>query len=65
MFGDVTLGTNDLARASAFDAARLMEISAKPLMDFGRGIACGISWDRSRRGATKTVDSQPATVATA
>jgi len=46
MIGYVTLGTNDLARASAFYDALLTEIGAKRLWEFDRGISWGIAQDK-------------------
>ncbi len=62
MIGYVTLGTNDLPRAAAFYDALLAEIGAKRLMDFGRGIAWGVSMERPSLGVMKPYDGQPATV---
>ncbi len=62
MIGYVTLGTNDLPRAAAFYDALLGEIGAKRLMDFGRGIAWGVSMNHCSLGIMKTYDGQPATV---
>jgi catechol 2,3-dioxygenase-like lactoylglutathione lyase family enzyme len=62
MIGYVTLGTNDLPRAAAFYDTLLAELGAKRLMDFGRGIAWGVSWDKASLGITTPFDGQPATV---
>jgi catechol 2,3-dioxygenase-like lactoylglutathione lyase family enzyme len=62
MIGYVTLGTNDLARAAAFYDTLLAELGAKRLMEFGRGIAWGVSWDKASLGITTPFDGQPATV---
>ncbi len=62
MIGYVTLGTNDLKRAAAFYDALLTEIGAKRLMDFGRGIAWGVSMDRPMLGIMQPFDGKPATV---
>lgn len=62
MIGYVTLGTNDLPRAAAFYDALLAEIGAKRLMDFGRGIAWGVSMERPSLGIMQPYDRQPATV---
>lgn len=62
MIGYVTLGTNDLARAAAFYDALLAELGAKRLMDFGRGIAWGVSWDKASLGITTPFDGKAATV---
>jgi catechol 2,3-dioxygenase-like lactoylglutathione lyase family enzyme len=62
MIGYVTLGTQDLPRAAAFYDALLAELGAKRLMDFGRGIAWGVAWDRPSLGIMLPFDGQPATV---
>jgi catechol 2,3-dioxygenase-like lactoylglutathione lyase family enzyme len=62
MIGYVTLGTNDLARAAAFYDALLAELGAKRLMEFGRGIAWGTSWDKASLGITTPFDGQAATL---
>ena len=62
MIGYVTLGTNDLSRAAAFYDALLAEIGAKRLMDFGTGIAWGVSMDKTSLAIMKPYDGQPATV---
>jgi catechol 2,3-dioxygenase-like lactoylglutathione lyase family enzyme len=62
MIGYVTLGTNDLPRAAAFYDALLAEIGAKRLMDFGRGIAWGVSMERPSLGIMQPYDKQAATV---
>jgi catechol 2,3-dioxygenase-like lactoylglutathione lyase family enzyme len=62
MIGYVTLGTNDLPRAAAFYDALLAEIGAKRLMDFGRGIAWGVSMDRPSLGLMQPFDEKAATV---
>ena len=62
MIGYVTLGTNDLARAAAFYDTLLAELGAKRLMEFGRGIAWGVSWDKASLGITTPFDGKPATV---
>ncbi len=62
MIGYATLGTNDLPRAAAFYDALLAEIGARRLMDFGRGIAWGVSMERPSLGIMKPYDGQPATV---
>lgn len=61
MIGYVTLGTNDLPRACAFYDALLAEVGAKRLMDFGRGIAWGVAWDKPSLGIMKPFDGQAAT----
>ena len=62
MIGYVTLGTNDLARASKFYDALLAEIGAKRLMDYGRGYSYGESMDKPSLGIVIPYDGQPATV---
>src|SRR5512141_1216401 len=62
MIGYVTLGTNDLPRAAAFYDALLAEIGAKRLMDFGRGIAWGVSMERPSLGIMKPFDGKAASV---
>lgn len=62
MIGYVTLGTNDLARAAAFYDTLLAELGAKRLMEFERGIAWGVAWDKASLGITTPFDGQPATV---
>ena len=62
MIGYVTLGTNDLPRAAAFYDALLAEIGAKRLMDFGRGIAWGVSMDKPSLGLMRPFDEKAATV---
>jgi catechol 2,3-dioxygenase-like lactoylglutathione lyase family enzyme len=62
MIGYVTLGTNDLPRAAAFYDALLAEVGARRTMDFGRGIAWGVSMDKPGLGITKPYDGNAATV---
>ena len=62
MIGYVTLGTKDLPRVAAFYDALLAEIGAKRLMDFGRGIAWGVSMAQPSLGIMLPFDGQPATV---
>jgi catechol 2,3-dioxygenase-like lactoylglutathione lyase family enzyme len=62
MIGYVTLGTNDLPRATAFYDALLAEIGAKRLYESDRGIAWGASMDRPSLGVMKPFDGKPATV---
>jgi len=61
MIGYATLGTNDLPRACAFYDALLAEIGAKRLMDLGRGMMWGTSWDKPSLALMKPYDGQPAT----
>ncbi|MGE5338084.1 MAG: VOC family protein [Gemmatimonadota bacterium] len=62
MIGYLTLGTNDLLRAVAFYDALLAEIGAKRLMEFDRGIAWGISWDKPYLAIMKPYNGKDATV---
>ena len=62
MIGYVTLGTTDLPRAAAFYDALLAEIGAKRLMDFGRGIAWGVTMDKPSLGIMLPYDGQAASV---
>jgi len=62
MIGYVTLGTNDLARATAFYDALLGEIGIKRLMDLGRGVAWGTAMDKPALGILTPFDGRPATV---
>ncbi len=62
MIGYVTLGTNDLPRAAAYYDALLAEIGAKRLMEFGRGIAWGLSWDKPSLGLMTPYDGNAASV---
>ena len=62
MIGYVTLGTNDLPRAAVFYDALLAEIGAKRLMDFGTGIAWGVSMQEPSLAIMQPHDKQPASV---
>jgi predicted lactoylglutathione lyase len=62
MIGYVTLGTNDLARASAFYDKLLAEIGAKRLWEFDRGIAWGIAQDKPSLAIMKPFDGKAASV---
>lgn len=62
MIGYVTLGTNDLPRASAFYDALLAEIGIKRIMDFGRGYAWGVGMDKPALAIMKPYDGNAATV---
>jgi catechol 2,3-dioxygenase-like lactoylglutathione lyase family enzyme len=61
MIGYVTLGTNDLPRATAFYDALLAEIGAKRLFEIDRGIGWGVSMDKPSLGVMTPFDGQPAT----
>jgi predicted lactoylglutathione lyase len=62
MIGYVTLGTNDLPRATAFYDALLAEIGGKRLMDLGRGILWGVAQDKPSLAIMKPYDGKAATV---
>ena len=62
MIGYVTLGTNDLPRATAFYDALLAEIGAKQLMDLGRGIMWGVAMDKPALAIMTPFDGKAATV---
>ena len=61
MIGYVTLGTNDLERASAFYDALFAEVGAKRVMNLPKGIAWGVSMQQPIIGITAPFDGQPAT----
>jgi catechol 2,3-dioxygenase-like lactoylglutathione lyase family enzyme len=58
----MTLGTNDLPRAAAFYDALLAEIGARRLMEFPRGYAWGVSWDKASLAIVTPFDGKPANV---
>lgn len=62
MIGYVTLGTNDLARASAFYDALLATIGAKRYMQSDRFVAWAVSPSQPSLGVIKPYDGKPATV---
>ena len=62
MIGYVTLGTNDLPRAAAFYDALLVELGAKRLWEFERGIAWGYAPEQPCLGLMKPFDGKAATV---
>jgi catechol 2,3-dioxygenase-like lactoylglutathione lyase family enzyme len=62
MIGYVTLGTNDLPRATAFYDALLAEIGAKRLWEFDRGIGWGVAKNKPSLGIMKPYDGNAATV---
>lgn len=62
MIGYAMLGTNDLPRAAAFYDALLAEVGIKRMMDFGKSIAWGVSWDKPALGVGLPYDGKPATV---
>ena len=61
MIGYMTLGTNDLPRATAFYDALLADVGAKRLMEFDRGILWGVAMDKVSLGIMKPFDGQSAT----
>ena len=63
MIGYVTLGTNDLPRATAFYDALLGELGIKRIMEFGdRGHAWGTGMDKPSLAIMKPFDQKPASV---
>jgi len=62
VIGYVTLGTNDLPRATAFYDALLGELGAKRLWEFERGIAWGHAPGEPCLGIMKPFDGKAATV---
>jgi predicted lactoylglutathione lyase len=62
MIGYVTLGTNDLPRATAFYDALLADLGAKRLWEFDRGIAWGTGEDKPSLCIMKPFDGNVATV---
>jgi predicted lactoylglutathione lyase len=62
MIGYVTLGTNDLARASQFYDALLKEIGASRFMEMDNFIAWSIAPEQPGLSVTKPFDGEPATV---
>ena len=63
MIGYVTLGSNDLSRATAFCDALLAEVGIKRLMAFGdRGHGWAAAMDKPMLCVFKPYDGKPATV---
>ena len=62
MIGYVTLGTNDLARATRFYDAIAKELGVGRMMDTERFIAWGTPGGGAGIGLTRPFDSEPATV---
>ena len=62
MIGYVTLGINDLPRATAFYNRLLAEIGAKRIMEFDRGYAWGAGMDRPALGIMKPFDGKAASI---
>jgi catechol 2,3-dioxygenase-like lactoylglutathione lyase family enzyme len=61
MIGYITLGTNDLARATAFYDALLAEIGAKRFMETERSVAWMVSPGTPGLSVCKPFDGSPAT----
>ncbi len=62
MIGYVTLGTNNLPRASAFFDALLAELGAKRVWEFDRGIAWGVAQDKPSLALMTPFDGKAATI---
>lgn len=62
MIGYVSLGTNDLPRASAYYDKLLGELGARRVMDFGRFIVWGTSPNAPGLAVCTPHDGKPATV---
>ncbi len=62
MIGYVTLGTNDLARASAYYDALLGDMGATRTLELERLVAWGIKEGSPMLGAIMPFDGNPATV---
>jgi len=62
MIGYVTLGTNDLERATGFYDALLAEIGATRFMETDKFIAWAVSPDKPGLSVTYPYDGNPATV---
>ena len=60
MIGYVTIGTNDLPRATKFYDELLAPLGIKRIMDFGRGYAWGSAMDQPALGVMIPFDQQPA-----
>lgn len=62
MIGYVTLGTNDLPRATKFYDELLGALGAKRFMEFDTFIAWAVAPDKPGLAVTKPFDGSPATV---
>ena len=60
MIGYTTIGTNDLARATAFYDALFAEFGAKRLMEFPQGIFWGTGFDKPMFGVLTPHDGNKA-----
>ena len=61
MIGYVTLGTNDIDRATAFYDALLAEVGAKRLMELGRLVSWGTSFGQPMLAVAQPYDGNAAT----
>lgn len=61
MIAYTTVGTNDMARATAFYDALFAEIGGKRLMDFGRIVAWGVDPAQPMFSVCTPYDGKPAT----
>lgn len=61
MIGYVTLGTNDLPRATAFYDTLFGTLGAKRLWESERGVAWGVAMDKPSVGVMKPYDGKAAT----
>lgn len=62
MIGYTTLGTNDLPRATAFYDALFAEIGVGQVMQLGRGVGWGRSFDQPMFAVMTPFDGQAASV---
>jgi catechol 2,3-dioxygenase-like lactoylglutathione lyase family enzyme len=62
MIGYITVGTNDLPRASAFYDALFAEIGARRIMEFDRGYAWGSGMDKPGFCVMLPFNEQPACI---
>ena len=61
MIAYTTVGTNDMARATAFYDALFAQIGGKRLMDFGRLVAWGVNPAQPMFSVCAPYDGKPAT----
>ena len=61
MIGYVTLGTNNLPRATQFYDELLAPLGIKRIMDFGTGYAWGAAMDKPALAMMQPYNTQPAT----
>ncbi len=62
MIGYITVGTNDLARATAFHDALFAVVGIKQMMLLDRGIGWGTAFDKPMFSVMKPFDGQSASV---